>query len=83
MGKEQYPGMLEVELRIKEMYNRSNNVNENDLCSIIEMYMPDLSIDKVLESVKNLIGGETKNSLQQMCEKPTTLGVGWTAQNKK
>ena len=52
--------MLEVELRIKEMYNRSNNVNENDLCSIIEMYMPDLSIDKVLESVKNLIGGETK-----------------------
>ena len=52
MGKEQYPGMLEVELRIKEMYNRSNNVNENDLCSIIEMYMPDLSIDKVLESVR-------------------------------
>lgn len=66
MGKEQYPGMLEVELRIKEMYNRSNNVNENDLCSIIEMYMPDLSIDKVLESVKNLIGGETKNSLLAM-----------------
>ena len=48
------------------MYNRSNNVNENDLCSIIEMYMPDLSIDKVLESVKNLIGGETKNSLLAM-----------------
>ena len=66
MGKEQYPGMLEVELRIKEMYNRSNNVNENDLCSIIEMYMPDLSIEKVLESVKNLIGGETKNSLLAM-----------------
>ena len=66
MGKEQYPGMLEVELRIKEMYSRSNNVNENDLCSIIEMYMPDLSIDKVLESVKNLIGGETKNSLLAM-----------------
>lgn len=66
MGKEQYPGMLEVELRIKEMYNRSNNVNENDLCSIIEMYIPDLSIDKVLESVKNLIGGETKNSLLAM-----------------
>ena len=66
MGKEQYPGMLEVELRIKEMYNRSNNVNENDLCSIIEMYMLDLSIDKVLESVKNLIGGETKNSLLAM-----------------
>ena len=66
MGKEQYPGMLEVELRITEMYNRSNNVNENDLCSIIEMYMPDLSIDKVLESVKNLIGGETKNSLLAM-----------------
>ena len=66
MGKEQYTGMLEVELRIKEMYNRSNNVNENDLCSIIEMYMPDLSIDKVLESVKNLIGGETKNSLLAM-----------------
>ena len=66
MGKEQYPGMLEVELRIKEMYNRSNNVNEKDLCSIIEMYMPDLSIDKVLESVKNLIGGETKNSLLAM-----------------
>ena len=66
MVKEQYPGMLEVELRIKEMYNRSNNVNENDLCSIIEMYMPDLSIDKVLESVKNLIGGETKNSLLAM-----------------
>lgn len=66
MGKEQYPGMLEVELRIKEMYNKSNNVNENDLCSIIEMYMPDLSIDKVLESVKNLIGGETKNSLLAM-----------------
>ena len=66
MGKEQYPGMLEVELRIKEMYNRSNNVNENDLCSIIEMYMSDLSIDKVLESVKNLIGGETKNSLLAM-----------------
>ena len=66
MGKEQDPGMLEVELRIKEMYNRSNNVNENDLCSIIEMYMPDLSIDKVLESVKNLIGGETKNSLLAM-----------------
>lgn len=60
------PGMLEVELRIIEMYNRSNNVNENDLCSIIEMYMPDLSIDKVLESVKNLIGGETKNSLLAM-----------------
>ena len=58
--------MLEVELRIKEMYSRSNNVNENDLCSIIEMYMPDLSIDKVLESVKNLIGGETKNSLLAM-----------------
>ena len=66
VGKEQYPGMLEVELRIKEMYNRSNSVNENDLCSIIEMYMPDLSIDKVLESVKNLIGGETKNSLLAM-----------------
>ena len=66
MGKEQYPGMLEVELRIKEMYNRSNNVNENDLCSIIEMYMPDLSIDKVLESVKNLVGSETKNSLLAM-----------------
>ena len=66
MGKEQYPGMLEVELSRKEMYNRYKNEIENDLCSIIEMYMTDLSIDKVLESVKNLIGGETKNSLLAM-----------------